>query len=285
VLGEKYIAQMKRDLPPLIFQTSILCRRIGVLKDGFYQSMVESLHYYKANNNSYLDSLDYNFEAIGKESCLQDLDVDLDAPICIAMDYNSNINWIVAGQEYDNIRYARVEMRTLKSCFVKNERKIKEVVTDFCDYYRFHHTREVVYYYDTTALGSNYAVNDEDFAAVVISTFESLGWGVVPILIGNPLPHMEKHLLINRGFKGESGLYPRINQPNNEALVMAMEKTGTRIGPKGFTKDKTGEKLMETEEDMLEFRTDGTDAWDTLYIGMNKFPHRNVFMGMGSSIL
>jgi hypothetical protein len=240
--------------------------------------MVESIHYYTAYDYSYLDSLDFNFTELGKECCLQDKDVNLDEPICVAFDYNSNVNWLVAGQEHNG------EMRTIKSFFVKYERKIKEVVKDFCQYYRYHRTRSVVYYYDTTALGSNYAVNEEDFSSVVISTFESCGWNVTPILIGKPLPHMEKHLLINRALKGESGLLPRFNKPNNEALIMAMEKTGTRIGPNGFTKDKTGEKLIESEEDRLEFRTDGTDAWDTLFIGMNKFPHRNIYMGMGGSM-
>jgi len=37
-------------------------------------------------------------------------------------------------------------------------------------------------------------------------------------------------------------------------------------------KDKSGEKYAETEKDQLEYRTDGTDAFDTLFIGMNKFP-------------
>lgn len=36
LLGENYIKQMKRDLTPLTFQTSILCQRIGIAKDGFY---------------------------------------------------------------------------------------------------------------------------------------------------------------------------------------------------------------------------------------------------------
>ena len=41
LLGENYIKQMKRDLTPLTFQTSILCQRIGIAKDGFYSSMRE----------------------------------------------------------------------------------------------------------------------------------------------------------------------------------------------------------------------------------------------------
>jgi len=90
--------------------------------------------------------------------------------------------------------------------------------------------------------------------------------------IGNPMKHSEKWLLISQGFKGQSGLMPMLNSGNNEELILAMEQTGTRTGPEGFKKDKSGEKLAETEEDKLEYRTDGTDAFDTLYIGMNKFP-------------
>ncbi|WP_311440749.1 hypothetical protein [Hoylesella buccalis] len=40
-------------------------------------------------------------------------------------------------------------------------------------------------------------------------------------------------------------------------------------GRNGFRKDKSGEKLAESEEDLLEYRT---DAFDTLYIGCEKFP-------------
>ncbi|WP_290380717.1 hypothetical protein [uncultured Duncaniella sp.] len=42
-------------------------------------------------------------------------------------------------------------------------------------------------------------------------------------------------------------------------------------------KDKSGEKLAESEEDLLEHHTDGTDAFDTLYIGCEKFPYRDSF--------
>ena len=39
LLGEKYFQQMKRDLPPLIFQSSILCKRVRLIKDGFYSAL------------------------------------------------------------------------------------------------------------------------------------------------------------------------------------------------------------------------------------------------------
>jgi len=70
-----------------------------------------------------------------------------------------------------------------------------------------------------------------------------------------------------------------INKNNNEALILAMEQTGIYQGPEGFKKDKRGEKLAESDEDLLENRTDGTDAWDTLWLGMNNFPASQSFSG------
>ena len=89
------------------------------------------------------------------------------------------------------------------------ELKILALVADFCTYYAPHPNKIVIYYYDAIALGSNYAVNDQDFHWVVVHEFER----------------------------------------------------------NGFRKNKSMEKQPESEEDLLEHRTDGTDTFDTLYTG------------------
>lgn len=269
LLGENYIKQMKRDLTPLTFQTSILCQRIGIAKDGFYSSMREG-HKYDANDNQYLDTLgyDYDFSTLDSRA---DKDVDPDAPICIGMDYNANINWIVAGQPRDR------RLNVIKSFYVKFERKIPGLVEDFCRYYSEHRNKTVVYYYDATALGSNYAVNDQDFHYNVVKEFERRGWRVESVYLGNPMHHDEKYLLINNAFAGKQRLMPFFNRSNNEDLILAIQSAGVSRGRNGFHKDKSGEKLAESEEDLLEHRTDGTDAFDTLYIGCEKFPFHDSF--------
>ena len=266
LLGENYIKQMKRDLTPLTFQTSILCQRIGIAKDGFYSSMREG-HKYDANDNQYLDTLgyDYDFSTLNSRA---DKDVNPDAPICIGMDYNANINWIVAGQP-DGRR-----LNVIKSFYVKFERKIPALVDDFCSYYAEHRCKTVVFYYDATALGSNYAVNEQDFRWVVIHEFERHGWHVEAVYIGNPMRHDEKYLLINQGLAGKQRLMPFFNRQNNDDLILAIQAAGVSRGRNGFRKDKGGEKLAESEEDLLQHRTDGTDAFDSLYIGCEKFPFR-----------
>ena len=274
LLGENYIRQMKRDLTPLTFQTSILCQRIGIAKDGFYSSMREG-HKYDASDMEYLDNVaqsfydndDSHISAIGAQmDCRADKDTDPNAPICIGMDYNANINWIVAGQPSGR------RLNVIKSFYVKFERKLPALIEEFCSYYAFHKNKTVIFYYDTTALGSNYAVNEQDFRWVIIHEFERRGWEVIDVYLGNPMRHDEKYLLINQGFAGKQRLMPFFNRQNNDDLILAIQAAGVTRGRNGFRKDKGGEKLAETEEDLLEHRTDGTDAFDTLYIGCEKFP-------------
>lgn len=272
LLGENYIRQMKRDLTPLTFQTSILCQRIGIAKDGFYSSMKER-HKYDASNFEYLDEVAQSFYAeneaqsfSGELDCRADRDCNPLAPICIGMDYNANINWIVAGQPSGR------RLNVLKSFYVKFERKLPALIDDFCQYYAFHQNKTVIFYYDTTALGSNYAVNEQDFRWVIIHEFERHGWTVIDVYLGNPMRHDEKYLLINQAFAGKQRLMPFFNRQNNDDLILAVQAAGVSRGRNGFHKNKAGEKLAETEEDLLEHRTDGTDAFDTLFIGCEKFP-------------
>ena len=277
LLGENYIKQMKRDLTPKTFQTSILCQRIGIAKDGFYSSMKES-HKYNASDFAYLDSLGYDFNP-SLLDCRADADVNPHAPICIGMDYNANINWIVAGQPNGR------RLNIIKSFYVKFERKIPALIEEFCRYYANHQNKTVVYYYDTTALGANYAVNEQDFHWVVCHEFERHGWQVEDVYLGNPMRHDEKYLLINQGFAGKQRLMPFFNRQNNDDLILAVQSAGVTRGRNGFRKDKGGEKLAETEEDLLQHRTDGTDAFDTLYIGCEKFPYREIMPYSSSGVL
>ena len=296
LLGEEYIREMKRDLTPKTFQTSILCQRLGIARDGFYSSMQER-HKYDASDFNYLDSLGYAsiFEDDGitpktfqpnhsqatvvgnsiadgaVDSCLADADLIKDAPLCIDMDYNANINWIVCGQPIGN------RLNVLKSFYVKYERKLPALVGDFCRYYAAHGNHTVVFYYDATALGSNYAVNDQDFHWVVKHEFERHGWQVIDVYLGNPMRHDEKYLLINQGFAGKQRLMPFFNRQNNDDLILAIQSAGVERGRNGFRKNKSKEKDPESEEDLLEHRTDGTDAFDTLYIGCEKFPQHDIY--------
>lgn len=273
VLGEPFIKQLKRDLPPLTFQTSVLCKRIGIARDGFYSSMTEG-HKYSASNFSHIDNCAYDFDKLSEQTSLMDADVDPEQPLCVAFDYNTNINWCVVGQPRAN------KLLVLKSFFVKFERKLNELVADVCKYYRPHRNRRVIFYFDNTAKQGAYAVEgDVTFRSVIVNAFRSKGWFVTEVDIGPAMNQFVKHLFINRMFAGEAKLKPMINRENNEDLLISIQTAGVYAGGK----DKRGEKLAETEENRLESRTDGSDAFDTLCIGCERYPRYNATIAVTSA--
>jgi hypothetical protein len=100
--------------------------------------------------------------------------------------------------------------------------------------------------------------------------------------MGQAMEHAMKYKNINEGLAGY--VYPaiRFNRENNESLLIAMENCGIRQVMGTFKKDKTGEKLSTDNVDgssvPAELRTDGTDAFDDLYIGCRFY--RNNLTGL-----
>ena len=262
LLGEEFIRRAKRDLPPLTFATSIMCKRIEISTDGFYGGMREDVNLYTAPNENVLNLEALNDGAIPND-CRQDSDLDAQLPLIIAFDANANINWLVCGQVGKDGK-----LRVLKSFFVKYERKIPELLDDFNDYYRYHRRRQVVFYYDATFVGNSYGTHSEAFYRMIITGLRRKGWNVKSKYIGKPMNHILKNDLINRMFRGRARHLVLINRDNNPDLLISITSAGVKNGQK----DKNGEKLAETEEDKLESRTDGSDAFDTLCIGVERFP-------------
>ena len=300
VLGEEYIRQMKRDLPPYTFMVSILNVKIKKSNDGFYSNLdIDHVHGYIPDEIDPLSQANFRTEKatgiIGgkkitaesyqpdlkelseRNDCRMDSDCINDLPLYLAFDYNANINTLVVGQVYQRDGVEAVNV--IKSFYVKNERKLRELVDDFSHYYAPKRAvnRDVVYFYDATAKqGASYALTDERFYQAVIKELERNGWNVTAIDMGVPEKHEVKHRIINNGLAGIEYPAIRINQPNNPDLIIALQLCEVSIGYQGFRKDKSQEKKPETEENLpLQQRTDFTDAFDSLYLGC-KFWRGNI---------
>lgn len=302
VLGKDYIAKMKRDLPPVVFAISILNMKKRQSCDGFYSNLdIEHFHGYTPAECPAIEAsikkkiastvlggqklCEYETVDFGElqkvNNCTADGDVKPFLPLHIAFDYNANINWVVTGQTY--VFEGIDSLMTLSSMFVKNERKLRELCHDWCKYYAPHKktSNTVYYYYDSTAKQGSYAVQGvQAFWQVVKEELTNAGWNVIGVDMGRPMEHRLKHKEINDAFRGVSSPFPRFNEDNNKSLIIAMENTGVRVGPKGFEKDKSKEKYVETEFDPLELRTDGTDAWDSLFLGVKFFRYNISGVGM-----
>ena len=291
LLGESYIKDMKRTLSPLVYQISILNEKGKKLNDGFYSNLdIETVHGYVPDTIEPLNvastvktathivggteySEQYesvNFDALAAvDDCSMDGDLDPGKPLYIAFDYGALINWVVTGQMYP--RDGKECLNVLSSHFVKNGQLIQDLVEKWSKYYKPHQrtNREVIYFYDHTAKFKNYATTQNDIKDVVIANLEHFGWRVTPIFIGQAMRHTEKYQIINECLAEISYPAIRFNRENNESLLIAMENADVVKVGKEFKKYKAGEKLSEDAPDAvpLELRTDGTDAFDTLFIG------------------
>ena len=67
-----------------------------------------------------------------------------------------------------------------------------------------------------------------------------------------------------------------MNYDNNTELIQAIQLAEIKIGDKGFRKDKSQEKSLETDTSLpYELRTDATDAYDTNLLGCLTMPYDN----------
>ena len=260
ILGEDFIAQCHRDMPPATFRTTIMCQRVEHSEDSFYNAKTDR-NLYTAVDKTYIDSLNFDMEKLRKVDCRMDADIAKTEPLYIAFDANANINWCVVGQPGKDMK-----LRVLKSFYTKYERRLPELVDDFCAYYGPLRHKEVVFCYDATFVGNNYGVDKNDFRTVIKYCLLKNGWTVRECYIGSPWQHPVKHQLINRMFLGQARYQILINQENNPDLLVSIDSAMTVNGSN--LKDKSGEKKPETEEDRLETRTDGSDAFDTLCIAV-----------------
>ena len=260
ILGEDFIRQCHRDMPPATFRTTIMCRRVEHSEDSFYNSKSDR-NLYTAVDKTYIDSLNFDMDKLRHVDCRMDADIEKKEPLYIAFDANANINWLVVGQPGKDLK-----LRILKSFYTKYERRLPELVDDFCTYYGPYRHKEVVFCYDATFVGNNFAVDKNDFHNVIKYCLQQHGWVVREIYIGSPWKHPVKHALINRMFIGQAKYQVLFNEENNKDLLISIDSAMTVNGTN--LKDKSGEKKPETEEDPLEGRTDGSDAFDTLCIAV-----------------
>ena len=302
IVGFEYIASMYRDLSPGLFSVSILNEKKAKANEGFYTNLdIENVHgyipddapcidksihlatseYVKSGMKYKEDYETYDFARLGKvDDCTQDGDVEDALPLHIAFDYNANITTVVTGQmqRRDGIECLCV----LGSMYALYERKIHALVEDWNRYYAPHRAknRTVYYYYDATAKFRGYAIEkSDDFKDTIIADLRKYGWDVVGVDMGTPMLHHDKWRIINEALGGFSSPGIRINQVNNEELIIAMQMTEIRERYNGtqktISKDKSGEKRADTEDGVpLQNRTDITDAFDSLFIGIKMFRFR-----------
>lgn len=260
VVGLDYIKQMKRTLSPIEFRAAILGERITKVDGGFYAWLdIENKHGYDSYDYTYIDGLQLDFNALSKIDCRQDGDVNRVQPLDIALDYGSSINCIVTGQEHGD------EFRFLSSMHILKPEIIPKLVHNWCDYYEYHRNKEVNYYYDHTAKGTD-GMRTTGYHEEVERILISRGWKVNMIDIGQAPGHHGKYLLwAIAGSEEDSRIKKvRFNKTNCKYLIISMDQAQVKEGKNGFEKQKKDEQNKKIAQ---EETTHHSDAADTLYFG------------------
>ena len=233
-----------------------------------------------------------NFEVI---DCRFDTDVVASEPLRIAFDWNKGINGVVTGQVYEVQGIPCINV--LSSMYVKDKgKRLRTLCKEWCDYYEPQRKRckTVIHYYDHTAKqGGNYADENYEktqFHNIVFEELTSRGWDVRNEYTGQALYHHIKYQFMEDFLTGKSRFHLRMNTENCSDLVIAMRATEKIIGKQGPMKNKAGEKvnsetgelvlqavagggdrgIKETVQDVKQYRTDITDAFDELIIGCHR---------------
>lgn len=259
VVGENFIREQKRNLPPLKYRASILNERVKKEEGMFYPMLDEDTHYYTSFKYQRIDEIGYDFSKVKRYDYHQDADVDPNAPLDISLDYNAVINSLVVSQEANTINFL----------FVKSPKMLKDVVKKFCEYYKDHPTKEVNYYYDHTAIGRNAMMGDYTFSDQVIDILHENKWEVNEIYIGQAPGYEVRYEMFNNALRGVPELpMPKFNRHNCSSLLISMENTMTRQGKSGFEIDKRSERDPNIQP---EHATHAQEAWSTWFYG--KFGH------------
>ena len=290
MLGEAWLRDMERQMPPLLFSLMVLGTEKRAATDGFYCNLdIERVHgyteeqYSKEYGDSYsmladkltvkrkgvaldvhryptkFETEELDIDELGRigeeENCEYDMDLDWQSPLLLAFDANANLSCFVVGQLRGD------ELLIQRSIFVMNERKLRALCSDFARIYKPFLRRgckEVSLYFTATVkqgASTAYAVENGDdnrFDRVVVQELTDLGFKVTAVDTGAPLLHSVKFQLMADLMSGVQSPKIRIctDPGRNTYLIPALEQAALAPG-KTFRKDKSREKLKATDEESL----------------------------------
>jgi hypothetical protein len=268
VLGKSYLKRMKQELPPLVYDTSVLNKRIKRGEHNFYPHFDPDIHGRDWSNDDLVNKLDYDIEKLinSQNDCRLNLGIWSHIPLEVGLDNGGNFNCVVTGQHHDH------EIRVHSGHHVSNPSLVRDLANDWCRYYKHHKTREMIYYYDHTAYPT-YGTTSETYMSQWIDTIQANGWKVYPIYIGKTSDYEIRHTLLSDVFRGLKPDLPDFSYNINKCheMEVSIMNADVKSGTTKLEKDKSSEKP--TSEVRPEYATHYSDAFDTFMVGTLKHKH------------
>ena len=267
ILGPSYFFRQKTDLSDKEFKRTILNHYSKQHEGSFYHSFSDRHLYVNVNYAAYKDIIKSGKSLLlaDKMDCVKDGDLSMKEPIHQAMDYGDKINWVVNGQPKGDA------FQCISSMWVKKPSRLRDLANKFNQYYqrKKRHCNIIYYYYDHTAKMPN-ASTEFNYAETWMNELRRKGWDVRAAFIGKTMGHTTRYELMNDAFQGCQGNLPliRINQDNNLDLIDSLNGTRIHLGKNDeIKKYKQDEKKPDSQRPQ-EKEPHGSDAFDTLFIGM-----------------
>lgn len=158
-------------------------------------------------------------------------------PLSIACDYGGSFNCMVVAQPLQSIK----QINFLHNFYKEHPGKINDVIDDFCKHYENRANREVHYYYDQTAIGTD-GKDDLTYKDIVLNKLRQHKWIVYTHYMGKAPNHFKKYELWSKSFKGlENCLFPYLSKEGCKELIYSMEMSPIKGSRNSFEKDKSSE--------------------------------------------
>lgn len=256
VLGADYIRAQKQILPDIVFQVSIMNKRMQKTPLSFYPDLDDVKHCYREKYNyAYLNTVKLADGEV--PNWRQDADLDTGKPLILGPDHGAKYNGFQIGQAN-----APSWLRVVNSMYVLHPQTTEDLAEDFCKYYKGFPSNEVIYIYDHTHRADSGRARNITYAKEVEAVFKRHGWKFTAIYIGHTPAPTDRFLLSSNCFRGNQG-YTQVtfNREKTEVLRLSMHDVKTKQGRQegSITKDKAPEKDDKLSQEKAAHGSDGFD--------------------------
>jgi len=258
-VGLSYIKENKKKLPLLIFLVEIMNFLFDKVEDCFYAINDERQIYYSGLDEELLKNLakdtDFDLEQLSSQNSIQDRDCNTAIPLEIVPDWGSAISLFCVCQtrNFDyktGLTSQRPVFNFINEFYSKPEGNsnilIKELCDQFCNYYKSHQNRRLLYYRDRYGDHKNPAVvNSKSFNEQAIEYLTKRGWNIEEIVHkGMEPPMSDKYLLWGMILREEDPTLPiiRINGNKCKFTLISMNNAMVKEVDGKLQKDKTSER-------------------------------------------
>ncbi|MEA3378523.1 MAG: hypothetical protein U9Q69_02675 [Nanoarchaeota archaeon] len=250
-----YLKRGQSRLIKMKFLIEMMNFLMDQVEDCFYNIVDERHIYYNADNDDFTkgiaENTNYDFNKLQQRDCRFDADCDLNTELELSFDWGAHISLMTVGQEkeFDFVEgfYQQTD-NYINEFFVKPQGDnimIDDLIDEFCNYYRFHTTKECLYYKDKHG-DVKLANSSSSFNEQAITRLQKNGWTVIlQEHRGQEPPHHEKYLLWSNALKeNNTDHYPRIrfNGNNCKYSIISMKNTSVIEKDNKFKKDKRSER-------------------------------------------